>query len=260
MQIQENKIVDYYLSLNNLNNLPINKDTAVRVSNQIRKDFNVEENSFTKFKLLERPILREDVGFLLTYREGLCGEGARVIVDLLNRLGFDATRITLYNKVLESSHTLVSIVINEKELLVDSINSTAEVNELLRKYDVSPSDFNLMHYDNNFGAISSKFIPIKDHQIKPEFKNFLNHYWLYSYEAEPFSKILTKIGLDIRVFNFKRPTHIISILAERPNTVMFFITLFFAIFYIYILYQFKIIRYIIKSEFPAINKYITNPR
>ena len=79
MQMRENKIVDQYLSSNNLIGLPVSKETAVRVSNQVRNDFNVNNSSFVALNVSERPFLREGVAFLLTHKEGLCGEGARVV-------------------------------------------------------------------------------------------------------------------------------------------------------------------------------------
>src|SRR3989304_4043142 len=72
MQVQEDKIVDHYLYSNNLIRLPISRETAVRVSDRVRKDFNVLESTFVALKMAERPFLREDSGFLLTHKEGLC--------------------------------------------------------------------------------------------------------------------------------------------------------------------------------------------
>ncbi len=171
-QTRENEILDNYISENKLVNLPVNKQTAVLVSEQIRKDFNVNENEFVALNLNKRPFLREDTAFLLTYREGVCGfEGTRVIVNLLNRLGFDATRITLYNQQL------------------------------------------------------------------------FNRYKVYSYEAIPYTKILTKIGFDVRVFNFKRPPRVVSRLAEKPNMIMALISFVLAILAMLVVHRFKVVTY-----------------
>ena len=225
MQIQENRIIDHYLFSNNLTGLPINKETAVRVSDQVRSDFNIREKSFVALKVDKRPFLREDVGFLLTYKEGVCGEGARVIVNLLSRLGFDATRITLFNKKLQSAHTLVSVVLDRHEFFVDSINSSEAVNRLLKADDISSKDFDLLHYSDNY--YKRREFAKRDHSGNrtEKSRNIFSQYWIYSYEAIPYTKLLTKAGLDVRVFNFQRPNHWISVLAEKPNMIMFIITI-----------------------------------
>ncbi len=244
-QVQENKIVDQYLSSNNLNGKSITKETAVRVSDLVRKDFNINKNTFAALNMKKRPFLREDVGFLLTYKEGLCGEGARVIVNLLNRLGFDATRITLFNRKLLSSHTLASIVINEHEFLVDSINSSVEFNELVKNTDISTTDYNIMHYSDNYTE-RQKF-KNKATDKKPEgYAKFFDYYWLYSYETIPYSKLLTRLGLDVRVFNLKRPHSLLSNIAEKPNIVMFIISFIVSVLTIYLLHKLKIIRNIFR--------------
>lgn len=241
-QSQEDKIVDRYLSSNNLASLPISKETAVRVSDQVRKDFNTKEGSFAALNLAERPFLREDAGFLLTQKEGLCGEGARVMINLLNRLGFDATRITLFDQKLQSAHTLVSVDIGEKEFLVDSINSTPEVNALINSDNISSNDFNILHYSDDF--LKRRQFEKTDHnRITPERqRKFFDEYWLYSYEAIPYSKLLTRAGFDVRAFNFERPNSRLSDLAEKPNMIMFCISLVTSVFATFLFHKLKIIR------------------
>jgi hypothetical protein len=247
MQVQENTIVDEYLSSAKLVGLTISKETAVHVSNKVRKDFNTNESSFGTLNLEERPFLREDVGFLLTHKEGVCGEGARVIVNLLNRLGFDATRITLYNKQLQSAHTLVSVLIDENEFFIDSINSSAEVNKLLVNTDISPNDFNFLHYTDKLSK-RREFVKSNHIDQPKEYVNFFNNYWLYSYEATPYSKLLTKAGFDVKVLNFDRPNHWLSLIAEKPNSVMLFVTFMVSIVTMYLLLQFRIISTIFRRN------------
>ena len=246
-QVEENRIVDRYLSSNNLVGYPVSKETAVRVSNQVRTDFNIKETSFVALNLAERPFLREDVGFLLTHKEGVCGEGARVVANLLNRLGFDATRITLFNRNLQASHTLVSVLIDEHEFLVDSINSSEAANKLLINSDISSNDFNLLHYSNDIST-RRKFVNVNRSNQAKEYVEFFDHYWLYSYEATPYSKLLTKIGIDVRVFNFDRPSRWLSIMAEKPNSVRFFVSFVTAICAMYLLHKSRIIKTILRIK------------
>ena len=239
LQMQENKIVDEYLSLNNFVGLPLTKETAVRISNQVKQDFNTNESSFVALELVNRPFLREDVGFLLTHKEGVCGEGTRVIVNLLNRLGFDATRITLYNKKLQSAHTLVSVLDGDQEYLVDSINSSGKVSRLLEQRDISSADFNLLHYSD---SLASRRAFVKSDSVgePADYVDFFERYWLYSYEAAPYTKLITKMGADVRVFNFDRPPYLLSTFAEKPYSILslfsalaavVFMFIFFFVFY-----------------------------
>ena len=185
MQMRENKIVDQYLSSNNLIGLPVSKETAVRVSNQVRNDFNVNNSSFVALNVSERPFLREDVAFLLTHKEGLCGEGARVVVNLLNKLDFDATRVILFNKYLQSAHTLVSVLIDEHEFFVDGLTTSHEVNKFLINSNISSNDFILLHYSGNIDKRSEfdrrrEFVLSNQTNKSEEYVKFFNHYWLYS--------------------------------------------------------------------------------
>jgi len=241
MQYQEGLIVDEYISSNKLQNLSVNKQTAILVSDLVRKDFKTDKYNFVSLKMSKRPFLREDVGYLLTHKEGLCGEGTRVIADLLNRLGFDATRVTLYNKELQSSHTLVSVMDNGREFFVDSINSTESVNALLRKQDISANDFNVLHYTDDIGK-RAEFDKAKHKSPTKDSLSFFKNYWLYSYEAIPFSKILTKVGIDVRVFHFDRPNKLVSMLAERPKTIMSLVMFILSLCIIFILSRFRFIK------------------
>lgn len=217
LQVDENRVIDQFLRKNNFINMPISKTTAYKVSDIIRGEFNTDESKFVHLNMANRPFLRNDTAFLLKYKEGLCGEGARVIINLLQRIGFDATRITLFNKHLQAAHTLVSVKIGDREFLVDSINSDRKVNLFLRNNDISPSDFNLMHYSSNI--LTRRLFVNKKHKEHAA-EVFFDHYWLYSYEALPYTKLVTKLGMDVRVFNFDRPPLFISSMAEKPNTIM----------------------------------------
>lgn len=247
MQVKENKIVDQYLYLNNLIGLPISKETAVRVSDQVRRDFNVNKSCFVVLKMAERPFLREDAGFLLTHKEGLCGEGTRVIVNLLNRLGFDATRLNIIDRKLQSGHTLVSVVIDGQEFFVDSLNSSEATNDLLKKNIISSNDFFHMHNSDNI--VKRREFVISDKSYSQEgYVKFFNYYWIYSYGAIPFSKLLTKIGFDVIVLNFNRPNKLVSVMAEQPNMVMFIVTFIASVFTMFLLHKLRVIRNILRMN------------
>lgn len=219
-QLHETRVIDQYLAENDLLGLPLEKSSAIAVSDVVRRDFNTDKKTFVALKMGNRPFLREDTTFLLKYREGVCGEGTRVIVNLLRRLGFDATRVTLYNKELVPAHTLVSVVVDGQEFFVDSINSPADTTRVLKEHDISSDQFSLLHYSDDI-AVRKQFAKLDHAQGKPAaYQRFLDYFWLYSYEATPYAKLLTRLGLDVRVFNFQRPVSILSSVAEKPNALL----------------------------------------
>ena len=231
LQRLENSMVDEFILANGLQSADLNKFDAFKVSDAVRSSFEVDEDKFKVMKMNNRPFLRESTLTLLGIKEGLCGEGARVITNILLRLGYNASRITLFNKHLESTHTLVSIQTGGKDILIDSINSQAEVNDFLRNEDISIKDFHILSYTDSFKGRKS----FKDARKKAELEimmrkgmwaTFFQKYRLYSYESIPFSKLLTKIGVDSRVLNLQRPARSLSSLAEKPYLQLFILCIF----------------------------------
>ena len=240
-QHSENKLVDNYIEENQLQNLPITKETAFLVSDRLRGEFNIKVDTYKHLKFSKRPFLRESCAYLLTYKEGLCGEGSRVLVNILGRMGFDATRVTLYNRKLHSSHTLVSVLINKNEYLVDSINSSQEVNRFLRNNDVSTTDFNVMKYVDDLDERKRIARAPSAKEKSEDYEVFFNKYWLYSYEAKPYSKIFSKLGLGLVAFNLERPGKHISFLAEKPSLIMAYSSFIMSIIILWIINKLGII-------------------
>src|SRR5215467_14880716 len=141
LQYKEDRIVEEYMAEHQLQNLPVSKATAISIARQVAADFNVKPQTFHWLKMDNRPFLREDAGFLLTHKEGRCGEGARVIVRLLNASGFDATRVNLYDRYMQFPHTLVSVQLGKDRFWIDTINSKDNLRDLLEKKDISEDNF-----------------------------------------------------------------------------------------------------------------------
>lgn len=218
-QYTESRVIASYIDSNKLRVDTLGREHILQVVDRIRADFNSDEASFKHLNMNARPFLREDTRTLLNYREGLCGEGTRVIVNLLNKLGYDATRITLYDKRLQSAHTLVSVKVNGHEFLVDSINSREWVHILLDSELIAPSHFDILHYTDDHEARTQFELSAKEGIWDQPIDRFFRTYRLYSYEAIPFTKLLTTIGWDVRIFNFQRPGQLPSRLAEAPNLI-----------------------------------------
>ena len=218
LQSEEEKFISEYLAENQLTDLAITKESAVRVSQQIRSDFNVDRSTWTGLTDevdSKRPFLQFDTKFLLTHKEGWCGIGSRVLVNLLVKSGFDATRLVLYDRRLAASHTLVSVMIGDKEYLVDSINSSEKANAYLNSHDISTADFNIMGYIGDIDTRNTVRESLGGNKFQGD--KFFDRFKVYSYEALPFSKLLEKAGYKGRAFNFYRPPVTISMLAEKPN-------------------------------------------
>lgn len=49
---------------------------------------------------------------------------------------------------------------------------------------------------------------------------FLERVRAYSYEAVPYTKVFSALGINVRLFNFDRPPRVVSALAEQPNLLL----------------------------------------
>jgi hypothetical protein len=219
-QFEESKIVHRYLAENHLDNLPVSKPSAFRIARQVAGDFTVDQKKFKVLNMNNRPFLREDAGTLLLCREGLCGEGTRVIVRLLNASGFNATRITLYDRYMQYAHTLVSVELDEDSFWIDSINSRDSLTTLLEHESISAKNFDYLFYQDRIDQRLDKIEYFQSAEKSEAFKKNLSMYYLFSYEAVPWTKMLAKLGMNMRVFNLERPPRLISALAEQPFLIM----------------------------------------
>ena len=222
LQERENRAVDRYLREHGLAGLPVSHATALRVSHAVRADFQTDSSKWKAYTLTGRPFLRRDVEWLLRAREGCCGEGTRVMVNLLGRLGFDATRVTLYDSRLRGLHTLVSIRVGGKERLVDSINTPDDLNAFIEREELSTASFPVLHYADDIvvrHTMGAELAARDTTETDPVRDMFFREFCTYSYEAIPLSKLLTKAGIDWRVLNLARPARWISSLAEKPRSI-----------------------------------------
>lgn len=217
-QLRENRLVEQYLRSHDLHHAQRSVEAAHRVADQVRADFNIDISTFDALDLNNRPFLRESTLFLLTHKEGVCGEGTRVIINLLSHLGYNAARLSLYDQALRSKHTLVSVELNGEEFLVDSINPPSGTTRLLKQRRISTADFELLRYSES--TINPEYDGGEDTvYTDPDMARFMERFWLYSYETLPVSKLLSALGLDMRAFTLARPPRWLAILAERPLSI-----------------------------------------
>lgn len=232
LQAREDGVVDGYLREHGLTGLPANEATALRVSHAVRADFETDSSKWKAYKLAGRPFLRRDTEWLLRAREGWCGEGTRVMVSLMGRLGIDATRVTLYDSRLRGMHTLVAIRVGGRERLVDSINTPDDLNAYLDRAALSTANFRVLHYDDDIivrHALGAALASRDTAGTDPDREEFFREYCSYSYEAIPVTKLLARVGLDWRVLNLTRPPNWISNLAEKPRAIKAVVSLALAL-------------------------------
>ncbi len=246
-QVEENQVVEEYLADNGWLGLPLSKELAVAISQKVRADFNVNESSFQVLDMGNRPFLRQDTTFLLTHKEGLCGEGTRVLVNLLRELGYDATRVNLFNSFYLPHHTLVSVNLDDREFFIDSINTREWANNFLNTEDISTNDFKIVRYSGSIQEQNAQFKALKN-QTKTassqEYSRFFERFKIYSYDALPMTKLLSKVGLDVKYFNLNRPPAFISALAEKPNLIMFIVLFAMALVTTLILHYLRLLNWV----------------
>lgn len=211
---ETNTLHDYILEMKiNKNNYSSEKEYLYAISEYLNSDFNTNSKTWKKLNLRDRPFLRDSVLNLLTNKEGVCGEGTRVLVRIFQSLGYDATRLSFYNKRFGASHTLISVIINNKEVIIDSINYPESLHSILKKEDSNMSMVDLIYYNKRF---THKNYDINKTNFALYFKK---KYSTYAYEAIPFSKLINKLGFNMHIFNYERPNKYISYLVESTYLI-----------------------------------------
>jgi hypothetical protein len=218
-QRRENSAIDAFIE-----ELELDKtntwENAVEISKKLRTVFNSDKHSFETLSLKNKPFLREECDLLIQAREGLCGEGARVLVCLLERLGFDATRVTLFTRWLHPSHTLVSIIHNGQEYFIDTLNSGDEFNAYVNSHRLAAEDFSIMGHVEDIGDRTRQKKALMAKSSDDVFEEHVGYkYLFYSYEAIPFSKLASALRLNLRIVNLRRPSKAVSLVAEKPKLV-----------------------------------------
>lgn len=224
-ECKERRAIKQFIQSHDLNKLEKCRASSNQVVELIRETFNSDYKTFKHLNIESRSFLRESTLELLRHKEGLCGEGTRVITKILLRLGYDATRITLFTRDLRSAHTLVSVKLDGNDFFADSINTMESAHKMISDSEFSIKDFSFIDY----GQHSLTGGKGKEEGYKP----LLEKYWLYSFEALPLTKLLQVLKFKIRVFNHHRPPVWLSYLAESPymvKTVLGFLTLSLLVF------------------------------
>ena len=209
LHYKEEKVISKYIETMQIdkNNFSTMSEYFSAISDYVNTDFNTERNTWKSINLKQRPFLRQSVKELLNIKEGVCGEGTRVIIKILHSLGYDATRLAFYSKRFGAAHALVSVDINGTEILVDSINFNKELHEIFKTSESNMKMIDIIYYGQRFFK--------ENKNIQTNFsKYFKQNFSTYSYEAIPYSKLISKLGGNKHIFNYDRPNKYLSYLAE----------------------------------------------
>jgi len=205
--LREEQQVALFLNNHELQGEQGSLERAIASSDLVRSVFNVDSKSWTFMNRASEPALDFSCADLLQWCEGNCGKGTRVLVKLLHYQGYNACRVTLHGRGFSNraSHTLVSVIINGEEYFIDSVNSIDEINQYLRNNKVNSSSFGLTDYrDRSKSAVSQL-----------DTASVMNRLFIaYSYESIPYTKLSSVAGLNMRIFNFDRPSAFVGYLAE----------------------------------------------
>jgi hypothetical protein len=85
------------------------------------------------YRVNDRPLLRHTAWQTWTYGEGLCGEGARLILNLLRAQGIPASRVNLLNNKTGFYHVAVAYWDRGEWWLLDSVNAPGRFGKWSRK-------------------------------------------------------------------------------------------------------------------------------
>jgi len=140
------------------------------------------------YDLRNRPVLRHRARETWEYAEGYCGEGARVMINMLDALGVRAARIILY-MTTGGQHIAIAYFHNGEWFLADSINSPAGFNAWL---GTEPRPLgNLVGFEDRNGTM----VPVV---MNPVFERYSFFNWsrvfgssLEVYQTRPFPRIMT---------------------------------------------------------------------
>lgn len=189
------------------------REAARAIQSAVRSRVTAVPKKGKFYDVADRPALRHTAVETWTHAEGQCGEGARLIVNLLLANGIEASRINLSNEKTQFYHTAVAYQAEGKWWLLDSINSpegfpewasanNKPMSELVR-VEMHPGGALLVQPDNPFFARYSFFSWARIFGDKFEVNQFVGmpRFVVYITEKPPLLKALLKctacLGLAI---------------------------------------------------------------
>ena len=198
--------------------LPSITEKAEAIRDYVRKE--IKPVSHGKFYNVDRrPFLRHTARETLIYKEGQCGEGTRVIINLLSVIGVKARRVYLCG---EGGHVALEYYNGEKWIFLDSINSPQWFYKETTKDRLPVASF--------FGENKSIGCVIPPYRYGPTFTNY-SYFW--------FGKIVPK-STGLMMYLHKPLPYMFTIINENPPLLLgifFLVCASFLMLFCFLLYR-----------------------
>ena len=148
---------------------------------------------------LERPKIGWSIGKIINRRQGLCGEGTRLLYHIYNKLGFNSRRVYLHGNT--KVHVLLEVKIDNMWVLIESING--------------PGKYFTEYLDISAKSISDYFLygPWRYH-VTP--KEFMYEYGYYNYSYLPLNGLLNNKYTFTEVYVHRPMPAGINYILETP--------------------------------------------
>lgn len=153
----------------------------------------------------KRPIYGYNINYILKTKTGNCGEGTRLIMNILMRFGIPTRRVYLHGP--SELHVVPEVKLSEKWMIIESINGPGEdFKSLLRKLELSVSSY--------FSTGNYRFHYIPKHEIGSYgFRNF--SYW-------PLNALVNNRLFLTELYIHKPPSQITEYVLENPPLIIVF--------------------------------------
>ena len=180
-----------YLNENSIINGEMSSyEKSIGIRDFILRSINTDLRTCKFFDYSRRPLWGYRVSDILKSREGQCGEGTRLLINILSALDIPSRRVYLYNYTM--NHALVEIFDGKYWILLDSINSppnfreytifekrriedyfnTNKRNWTVPKEKMAAFGFYNYSYFNWNKLSSNKFLKTEIYMHKPLFDNY----------------------------------------------------------------------------------------
>ena len=160
------------------------------------------------YNVNKRPFLRHTARETLIYEEGQCGEGTRVIINLLMAEGIKARRVYLCGS---GAHVALEYFNGERWIFLDSINSPEWFYKATTKEKMPVQEF--FSYNKKIGCI------IPPYKYGPTFTNY-SYFWIPK---------LIPASAGIMAYLHKPFPYLFTIIYENPPLLLSLIYLLFAV-------------------------------
>lgn len=118
----------------------------------------------------ERPKIGWSIGEIIKRKQGLCGEGARLLFHIYKKFGIESRRVYIYNNIL--FHVILEVKSNNKWILIETINNyegerfkvflDSANTSILSFFKIGPKEFHITPDSSikNWGYTNFSYLPL----------------------------------------------------------------------------------------------------